>query len=108
MSTSCKPTNAFKRNLETECLSKIARKKSLNHEKNWGAAKKIIKSRTIDQRWLILVDFDESVGDNEGVFGKRKDTGTLFLNIHAFISFLSGGHDVLIFVYRSQGLSKSN
>ena len=47
---SYKPTNAFKRKLDIECFRKIARKKSFNREKKWGAAKKIIKSRTIDQR----------------------------------------------------------
>ena len=105
---SCKPTNAFKRKLEIEYFSKIAGKKSLNQEKKWGAAGKILKSRMIDQRWLNLVDFDKSVVDNEGVFVKSKDTGTLFSNIQAFILFLSGELDVLIFVYRSQGLIKSN
>ena len=50
MSMSCKSTNAFKRKLEIEYFSKIARKKSLNQEKKWGAARKILKSRMIDQR----------------------------------------------------------
>ena len=50
----------------------------MKHEENWGAEFESSKSRTVDQRWSIFVDFHESVCDSEGVFGKKEDIVSLF------------------------------